>query len=407
MGRGLGLALCAMAMVVLAACSADDAASSGWQADGGAARAHALGAAVSTTVNSVEHVAILDDSTDVLQTPVMLSANVVVATMADGRLLRVENGAVRWTHRAPQGARFASRPAIDAEGTIYAVDTRGGLVCVDASGVVRWRAALRKDARVGTVGDVLHTADLVVVAETAGAIAAFDPASGRRVWSVDRGALRTSVICGDAQRVAAVVAGMPDTLMQITRAGAVTTTPLASTEVTAGPMLVRDDVVIAGRTLDTRDGAFGIVHAVDATGSISWTTAIGTVPRFVSASGDTTFVVAVEPGGVGAAATRIIAIGDAGRRLWGVWYDKSITSPLIVGTDALICTVTEDAGLRWHDVMVIWRDGRIRRLIPFGGVPRALPSPVASLDGTVILATADGCGLLRCTERLMYNMLPQ
>jgi hypothetical protein len=57
--------------------------------------------------------------------------------------------------------------------------------------------------------------------------------------------------------------------------------------------------------------------------------------------------------------------------------------------------------------MVIWRDGRIRRLIPFGGVPRALPSPVASLDGTVILATADGCGLLRCTERLMYNMLPQ
>lgn len=407
MRKGQCITRCALILMTLAGCAEHEAVQDGWQADGSAARTSAMVGHLSTTVNSVEDLAFVDDKTDLLSTPVMLDANIVVASLADGRLLRIENGRPRWTHRAADGARYAARFAIDVDGTVYAADTRGRIVCIDAEGVVRWRAALRADAEVATVSDVALLEDRIVVAERGGMVAAFDRTRGRRLWSVDRGALRAARVCADAQRACVVLAGTPDTLLQIAPTGACTATPLPNTEVTAGPMLVRSDVVVAGRTSDTRDGAFGVTHAVRGDGAVAWSTVIGTIPQHVSASGDTVYVVATEPGAVASRASRVIAVGPQGRRLWGVWYDKAITSPLVIGNDAMVCTATEDVGMRWHDVMVLWRDGRIRRHIPFGAVPRALPLPVVAYDGTVMLGAADGCTLLRCTERLMYTILPQ
>jgi hypothetical protein len=124
-------------------------------------------------------------------------------------------------------------------------------------------------------------------------------------------------------------------------------------------------------------------------------------------SGDTTMAVCAEPGAVGLRASRVVAIDGNGIRRWGVWYDKHITSPLIIGSDAMMCTVTEDAAADWHDVLVLWRDGRIRRHIACSTVPRIMPDPVVTPNRTLMMGTAKGCTIVTLDETLMYNILPQ
>jgi hypothetical protein len=140
---------------------------------------------------------------------------------------------------------------------------------------------------------------------------------------------------------------------------------------------------------------------------MQWSTRIGTIPQFLSSSGDTTYVVASEPGAIAARASRVRAIDGAGVRRWGVWYNSVITSPLIIGHDAMLCTATEAASADWHDVLVLWRDGRIRRHIPLGKMPRILPDPLVTPNRTVQMAAADGCTVVVCDETLMYNVIQQ
>lgn len=408
-GKGLfGWGLWATALALGMGC-ADAVDMAGWQAGGGPARTNAYAQAVSTTLNTAKRLDLLADSADFLATPVMLANNVAIAALADGRLVRIENGAIAWSFAQPDRTPFAASFAVDAEGTVTAVDARGRMVALDAQGRTRWTHTLLETASRVTVSDVLRTATYVVAAEAGGTIAVLDAVTGTVIWKRTLTSLRTTQLASDARGgILAVLAGAPDTLVRIDpKRGVVARTALDGVDVTAGPVVTTGGlVVVAGRTTATSDGAFGAVCAVR-DGTMQWNTRIGTIPQFVSALGDTTYVVASEPGALAARASRVIAMDDRGARLWGVWYDKVITSPLIIGHDAMLCTVTEDVSAHWHDVMVLWRDGRIRRHIPLSKVPRVLPEPVVTPNRTVQMAAADGCTVVVCDETLMYNILPQ
>ncbi|MBU3741466.1 MAG: PQQ-like beta-propeller repeat protein [Candidatus Kapabacteria bacterium] len=400
--------LCAAWVVLCIGCSAQHE-RAGWQYAGGPGRANSYGSAVTTTLNTATSYDLLPDSVDLLSTPVMLASNVTVAALADGRLVRIENGVIRWSYRSSDAAPFASRIAVDADGSVYAVDSRARLVCLHADGSRRWAYALG-DTLVPTLsGDVLRTRLHAVVATAAGIIAAIDAASGREAWRVHVGALRHQQLASDASgNVYAIVAGSPDTLIAIDDRGSRRiAAALPDMQVTAGPVIGGAGVVVAGRTRGTADGAFGAVSAVDRTGRLRWTNRIGTIPQSISVSGDTSYVVTAEPGAVGLRASRIIAIDGGGTRRWGIWYDKVITSPLIIASDAMLFTVTEDASATWHDVLILWRDGRIRRHIAGTNVPRIIPDPVVTPTQTVMMAAADGCRIVTLDETLMYNILPQ
>lgn len=400
--------LWATVAVLCIGCSTQDE-GSGWQYAGGPGRGNSYGASVSTTMNTAASYELLSDSVDLLSTPAMLASNVTVAALADGRLVRIENGAVRWTYRSADAAPFASRIAVDVDGTVYAVDSRTRLVCLQADGSRRWAHALADTSVTTLSGDVLRTRLHAVVATGSALLTAVDVASGRIAWRADIGPLRHRQLAADAAgTVYAIVAGSPDTLVAIDQGGhRRTAIALPDMQVTAGPVVGTGGIVVAGRARTTADGAFGAVCAIDSVGRLRWSTRIGTIPQSISVSGDTSYIVTAEPGAVGLRASRIIAIDGGGSRRWGIWYDKVITSPLVIGTDAMYCTVTEDASATWHDVLVLWRDGRIRRHIACTTVPRIIPDPVVTPTQTLLLAAADGCRVVTLDETLMYNILPQ
>lgn len=406
----MGKQFIAALLLVCTACSTDDSGVSGWQTGGGAERRHAFGERLSTTLNVAKRIDLIDDTTNMLSTPAMLSSNVVVAALADGRLVRIENGRVAWAYRQTDATPFAARPAVDADGSVYAVDARGHMVALQADGSRRWTYAVTQDTGRVTMSDVLRTGDLVVTAHPSGDIVAVDRLRGTPVWRIATSPLRVPALAATTQStVFAVIAGTPDTLLGIDRQGRIVQkTPLEGLQVTAGPAVGRQNhVVLAGRTTSSSDGAFGAVCAVGDKGNVHWNTRIGTIPQFISLSGDTTMVVCAEPGAVGLRASRIVAIDGSGVRRWGVWYDKLITSPLIIGSDAMMCTITEDASAGWHDVLVLWRDGRIRRHIACNAVPRIMPDPVVTSNRTLMMGAAKGCTIVTLDETLMYNILPQ
>lgn len=410
MARQLIAARIAALILVCTACSTDDGGVGGWQTGGDAGRTFSVGIGLITTLNVAKRIDLVDDSTNMLSTPAMLSSNVVVAALADGRLVRIENGRVAWAYRQTDAAPFAARPAVDADGSVYAVDAHGRLVALNTDGSRRWTYAItQEDGRV-SMSDVLRTGDLVVTAHPSGIIVAVDRVSGTPAWRIATAPLRVPALAATTQNtVVAVIAGIPDTLLGIDRQGRITQkTPLDGLHVTAGPAVGRQNiVVVAGRTTSSHDGAFGAVCAVGNDGRVRWNTRVGTIPQFISMSGDTTMAVCAEPGAVGLRASRVVAIDGNGTRRWGVWYDKLITSPLVIGSDAMMCTVTEDAAAGWHDVLVLWRDGRIRRHIACSDVPRIMPDPVVTSNRTLMMGAAKGCTIVTLDETLMYNILPQ
>jgi len=406
----MGKQLIAALLLVCTACSTDGSSVGGWQTGGGAERRYGFGEHLSTTLNVAKRIDLVDDSTNMLSTPAMLSSNVVVAALADGRLVRIENGRVAWAYRQPDAAPFAARPAVDADGSVYAVDAHGRMVALNADGSRRWTYAVTQEAGRVTMSDVLRTGDLVVTAHPSGMIVAVDRQRGTPVWRLAASPLRLPVLAASMQNaVVAVIAGTPDTLVGIDRQGRIAQkTALEGLQVTAGPAVGRQhQIVVAGRTTSSDDGAFGAVCAVGDNGSMRWNTRLGTIPQYLSMSGDTTMVVCAEPGAIGLRASRVVAIDGSGVRRWGVWYDKLITSPLVIGSDAMMCTVTEDASAGWHDVLVLWRDGRIRRHIACSDVPRIMPDPVLTPNRTLMMGAAKGCTIVTLDETLMYNILSQ
>jgi outer membrane protein assembly factor BamB len=119
-------------------------------------------------------------------------AGLVLLGSPNGRIHAVdtETGRVRWTRtvasaRAPitvfAPAWIGGR--IMASFTTYGQRLTGGVAAFDAGGRCVWR---RKLAGAGASGAPVELSDAAIVAQTDGAILAFDAATGRRVWSLPK-----------------------------------------------------------------------------------------------------------------------------------------------------------------------------------------------------------------------------
>jgi len=351
------------------------------------------------TINAATMVR-MDSSTLVASPLVIGSRTYAIATTAN-TLERYDHGKRMWSMSCGNGTFVRTGMAADSTSTVFAALTNGDVLAVNETGTLLWRVRAPDGAEI--VSDLLLTHDCVVAVSASDHVLALNRTTGAVVYYTSTLAPLRPSCCADASgNVYVVRSDDRPALTCIDARGTVRWSTLVNlAAIRMHPMITSTNVIVGGTSRSGRGAAI----AIRADGTVAWMKEFAAIPQYASCGGDTLYIVAMERGMVDKPSSHIYAINGSGVELWNTWYDQGLRSPCYVSSECMTACAAPTTTAEWTNVLVLYRNGRIRRLIDLGNEPLTTDMPDVDSDGALVFACADTSALLRIEHKSLTDLL--
>jgi len=342
------------------------------------------------------------DASVLVASPLVIGARTYVMATTDHTIERYDHGKRMWSVSCGKGVFALSGMAADDKSSeVYAALSNGDVVAINVTGAVRWRVRTPDGASVAS--DLLLSKGRLVAVSASNHIVSIECMSGKvAYYTSTSGPLRPACCADAAGNVYVVRSDDAPQVSCIDERGSVRWTsslPLAT--IRMHPMIASNNVIVGGTAVNGRGAAI----AIRADGTVAWTKEFSAIPQYASCGGDSLYIVAMERGMIDRPSSRIYAISSSGKEYWNVWYDFNLRSPCYVSSDCMAVCASPTLKAEWTNVLMVYRNGRIRRLIDLGNEPLTTDLPDVETDGALVFACADTSALLRIEHKSLTDLL--
>lgn len=369
------------------------------QRGGSAQRSYAYGDRLDGSINAATMMPL--DTAAPVASPLVLGSRTYAIATTRNTLERYDHGAHIWSVACGAGTYVRSGMVADAASTVYAALTNGEVLAVNTAGQIVWR--MRTPDGAAIVSDLLLTNDRIVGVSASNHVIALTCSTGVVAYYTSTSTPLRNACCADAVgNVYIVRADEAPAVSCIDARGTVRwTTPLDLAAIRMHPLIASNHVIVGGTSTSGRGAAI----AVRTDGTVAWTKNLSAIPQYGSSSGDTLYIVAMERGMLDRPSSHIYAVHGNGKELWNVWYDQGLRSPCYVSSECMAVCSSPTQKAEWTNVLMLYRNGRIRRLVDLGNEPLTTDLPDVDADGALVFACADTAALLRIEHKSLTDLL--